>query len=776
MIMEEILCTFHRKVESSGYICRYRAISNIPPKAVWKETIFTALGSDLPQKKNRNIKLYGEWKENVYKGKTSLQLHVLQYKSVLPTDEKEIKEILVKEVPGIGNIQAEELLKKLGSDLFETIKKADSGEACGISEQNFTMISSFVKRQEQEERLFQLVTDFKLSKGQAKKAIKIFGDDIMEVLQENIYTLYKADVDVKQIDQINVSMESKIESTNRIRMIAAIATTLRVEASNNGHVYLTEDKLIHLTQKTLGYKVEKAHIVFALDACKSCDMSYITWKDDKYYLTSLYEAETIIVNQILNRLHEKKLNEQEKHELEDRIMKACEEQGFVPDERQLEAVLMSQQQRIMIITGGPGTGKTSTLKLIVQEFERQEKSILMLAPTGNAAKRMKETTGFSNGGTIHYHLGYFIDDDFVAKKKLLEDVIIVDENSMIDVVLFKQFISAVKDDATIILVGDKDQLEPIGPGKVFTDLIDSEVIPTVILEHIFRQGKHSMIASNSRLINQGNPRVVWNQEDFELIRIEGDQIEKQVKDKLIEVYKQQVKLHGVENVRILTPHKNEYNKRKQLQETSTDHMNPLLDQAINPYQKTDAVIKSRNRLFHENSYVIETSNQTKNEEEIVNGQVGFIKKVDTRKKELTVSFDEKEVVYKKNEIKSLDFANSITIHKAEGNEYPVVIIPLLKSYFKMLTRRLLYTSTTRARKKVIFIGSLSAFYMAVYDDFSKVRNTTLKDRLREGVKIVKQNGRNEFKRATTGNAKTKGTYEGPGFFDSMDDDESGSSL
>ena len=127
MIMEEILCTFHRKVESSGYICRYRAISNIPQKAVWKETIFTALGSDLPQKKNRNIKLYGEWKENVYKGKTSLQLHVLQYKSVLPTNEKEIKEILVKEVPGIGNIQAEELLKKLGSDLFETIKKADSG-------------------------------------------------------------------------------------------------------------------------------------------------------------------------------------------------------------------------------------------------------------------------------------------------------------------------------------------------------------------------------------------------------------------------------------------------------------------------------------------------------------------------------------------------------------------------------------------------------------------------------------------------------------------------
>lgn len=776
MIMEEILCTFHRKVESSGYICRYRAISDIPQKAVWKETIFTALGSDLPQKKNRNIKLYGEWKENVYKGKTSLQLHVLQYKSVLPTDEKEIKEILVKEVPGIGNIQAEELLKKLGSDLFETIKKADSWKACGISEQNFTMISSFVKRQEQEERLFQLVTDFKLSKRQAKKAIKIFGDDIMEVLQENIYMLYQADVDVKQIDQINASKDSKIESTNRIRMIAAIVTTLRVEASNNGHVYLTEDKLIHLTQKTLGYKVEKAHIVFALDACKSCDMSYITWKDDKYYLTNLYEAETIIVDQILNRLHEKKLNEQEKHELEDRIMKACESQGFVPDEQQLEAVLMSQQQQIMILTGGPGTGKTSTLKLIVQEFERQEKSILMLAPTGNAAKRMKETTGFSNGGTIHHHLGYFIDDDFVAKKKLLEDVIIVDENSMIDVVLFKQFISAVKEDATIILVGDKDQLEPIGPGKVFTDLIDSKVIPTVILEHIFRQGKHSMIASNARLINQGNPRVVWNQEDFELIRIEGDQIEKQVKDKLIEVYQQQVKEHGVENVRILTPHKNEYNRRNQLQETSTDHINPMLDQAINPYQKNDSVIKSRNRLFHKNSYVIETSNQTKNEEEIVNGQVGFITKIDVRKKELTVTFDEKDVIYKKSEIKSLDFANSITIHKAQGNEYPVVIIPLLKSYFKMLTRRLLYTSTTRARKKVIFIGSLSAFYMAVYDDFSKVRNTTLKDRLREGVKNDRRDEWNEFKRKTTGNAKTKGTYEGPGFFDSMDDDESGSSL
>lgn len=774
MIMEEILCTFHRKVESSGYICRYRAISDIPLKAMWKENIFTALGNDLPQRKNRTLKLYGDWKENTYKKTTSLQLHVQGYKAVLPKEEDKIREILVKEVPGIGNLQADELLKKLGTELFETVKAANSAEECGISKKNYIMLSSFLKREEQAERIFTLMTTYKLSKGQAKKAIKIFGDDIMDVLQKNIYMLYQADVDVNVIDQINNSMETKIKPTNRTRMIAAIATVLRKEAANSGHVYLTEDELIQQTQKALQYKIEKAHIVFALDECKSCDLSYITWKNDKYYLTKLYESEENIANQILDRLHKKVLDDTKRQELEERIMKTCEAQGFIPDEKQMNAVLMSQEQQFMILTGGPGTGKTSTLKLIVQEFERQDKSVLMLAPTGNAAKRMKETTGFQNGGTIHHHLGYFFDDDFVVRKELNDDVIIVDENSMIDVVLFEQFLSAVKMDATIILVGDKDQLEPIGPGKVFTDLIDSQVIPTVMLEHIFRQGKHSMIASNAKMINQGNPKVVWNQQDFELVRIEGKHVDEQVMKKLIEVYQQQVNIYGVENVRILTPHKNEYNRRNKLQETSTDHINPLLDQTINPYHKGDAVIKSRNRLFHMNSYVVETSNQTKSDEEIVNGQVGFIKKIDTRKKELTVAFDDKEVVYEKKEIKSLDFANSITIHKAQGNEYPVVIIPLLKSYFKMLTRRLLYTSTTRARQKVIFVGSLSAFYMAVYDDFSKSRNTTLKDRLREGVKNVKSEERNKFETETKGTRRDKGTYEGPGFFDEMDNDESGS--
>ena len=150
--MEEVLCTFHRKVDASGYISRYQALSEIPEKAVWKDTIFTALGNDLPQKKNRSIKLYGEWKENVYKGKTSLQLDVQQYELLLPTDLTDIREILVKEVPGIGNIQADILLETLGSELFQTVKEAKSGQECGISDKNFVMLSAFIKREEQEER------------------------------------------------------------------------------------------------------------------------------------------------------------------------------------------------------------------------------------------------------------------------------------------------------------------------------------------------------------------------------------------------------------------------------------------------------------------------------------------------------------------------------------------------------------------------------------------------------------------------------------------------
>ena len=381
----------------------------------------------------------------------------------------------------------------------------------------------------------------------------------------------------------------------------------------------------------------------------------------------------------------------------------------------------------VLLVGPPGTGKTLTIDIMIKCFLKRGKSVLLMAPTGCATKRMISATHYENGGTIHSKLGYFLDDEFVANRMVNEDVVIVDESSMIGCKLFRDIFTQVRPDATLIFVGDKDQLQSIEPGQVFTDMIDSKVIPTTILDHIFRQGQNSMIPINAKLINEGNPKMIWNERDFQLIRIEGNDkmIEEEISKKIPQIYEMNYENREYSDVQLLSPLRKKFSRSGKVALTSTEYLNPVIRDLINPYATPDSkeYVETYGKRFYMGDKVLETSNSNING--IVNGDIGKIIKIDPKDFTITIQFDEKTVKYKKENFATLTLAYGVSIHKSQGQEYPIVIIPLMKSYHRMLTRRLLYTAVTRAKEKVIFIGSLAAFFMAVNDDFSEARNTNL---------------------------------------------------
>ena len=293
--------------------------------------------------------------------------------------------------------------------------------------------------------------------------------------------------------------------------------------------------------------------------------------------------------------------------------------------------------------------------------------------------------------------------------------------------VIRDIFTQVRPDATLIFVGDKDQLQSIEPGQVFTDMIDSKVIPTTILDHIFRQGQNSMIPINAKLINEGNPKMIWNERDFQLIRIEGNDkmIEEEISKKIPQIYEMNYENREYSDVQLLSPLRKKFSRSGKVALTSTEYLNPVIRDLINPYATPDSkeYVETYGKRFYMGDKVLETSNSNING--IVNGDIGKIIKIDPKDFTITIQFDEKTVKYKKENFATLTLAYGVSIHKSQGQEYPIVIIPLMKSYHRMLTRRLLYTAVTRAKEKVIFIGSLAAFFMAVNDDFSEARNTNL---------------------------------------------------
>lgn len=372
-----------------------------------------------------------------------------------------------------------------------------------------------------------------------------------------------------------------------------------------------------------------------------------------------------------------------------------------------------------VITGSPGTGKTTVLRTILEVYRRlhPDGKIALMAPTGRASRRMSESTGFEDARTLHSGLGLTSEEDEGSRNRKSEplsaDLIIVDEFSMVDMWLAEKFFERMKANARIVLVGDPDQLPSVGAGNVFREIIETQIVPVTVLDQIFRQSKDSLIAYNAKFINEGNTKLFYGP-DF--VFVSGDSQE-DTAEKITERYCLEIQESGIENVQILSPFRSEG-------AASSEQLNETIRELVNPFRSAEEEIKFGPRIFRVNDRIM----QTKNTEKVSNGDLGFIRYIkDTDQgKKIGMDFGAgRTLEYGVDDLSNVDLAYATTIHKAMGSEYETVIMPLLKAHTIMMYRNLLYTGITRAKKRVVLIGQKQVLFMAIHRNEIGKRNTLL---------------------------------------------------
>lgn len=440
---------------------------------------------------------------------------------------------------------------------------------------------------------------------------------------------------------------------------------------------------------------------------------------DNIYLPRVFAQEDETARRIAMRLVEPS----EPERIERVLERVKREMGVVLSSKQEAAVYAAYRHNLSIITGSPGTGKTTVLKTILQVYHRlyPDGQIVLMAPTGRASRRMAESTGFDMARTLHSGLGLGSEEDDVNRTKQQEplsaDLIIVDEFSMVDMWLADKFFSRIKDGARIVLVGDPDQLPSVGAGNVFRELIDCELVPVTVLDQIFRQSKDSLIAYNAKFINEGNTKLYYGP-DFMFMASDN---QADAAERIISRYCREIEESGIDRVQILSPFRSEG-------AASAEQLNEAIREVVNPFRSAEDEIKIGVKVFRVNDRIM----QTKNTAKVSNGDLGFIRYIKDGENGKRVGLDfgvGRELEYSVEDMVNLDLAYATTIHKSMGSEYETVIMPLLKAHSIMLYRNLLYTGITRAKKRVVLIGQKQVLFMEIHRNEISKRNTLLGARI-----------------------------------------------
>ena len=441
---------------------------------------------------------------------------------------------------------------------------------------------------------------------------------------------------------------------------------------------------------------------------------------EKIYLPRVFAQEDETARQIAMRVVEPSTPER----IEQILERVKREMGLALSSKQEAAVHAAYRHNLSIITGSPGTGKTTVLKTILEVYRRlyPNGEIVLMAPTGRASRRMAESTGVDKARTLHSGLGLASEEEDVRRSNTQEplsaDLIIVDEFSMVDMWLANKFFSRIKEGARIVLVGDPDQLPSVGAGNVFRELIDCGLITVTVLDQIFRQSKDSLIAYNAKFINEGNTKLYYGQ-DF-IFMASDNQTE--AAERIVSRYCREIEESGIDRVQILSPFRSEG-------AASAEQLNEAIREVVNPFRSAEEEIKVGVKVFRVNDRIM----QTKNTAKVSNGDLGFIRYIRNDEKGAHVGLDfgaGREMEYSIEDMVNLDLAYATTIHKAMGSEYETVIMPLLKAHTVMLYRNLLYTGITRAKKRVILIGQKQVLFMAIHRNEIGKRNTLLGERIR----------------------------------------------
>ena len=682
----------------------------------------------------------GDW---IINKKYGQQFAVERYEEVLPTTihgiEKYLSSGLIK---GIGAEYARRIVRTFGAETMNIINNEPDRllEVSGIGAARLAKIKESWEDQKKIRDIMIFLQSHDISTGLAIKIYKAYGDESIEIVTENPYRIAEDiwGIGFKTADDIAGKLGFGKERYERLR--SGVLYTLN-RLGDDGHCYATRDSLLKKANKIL--EVDESLISMTIDSMISErdviaeDLPNMEVRPDAInkaiYLPAFYYSE----KGAARRLAEISGRPNKFCPGTDDFAKKIEKKtGIAYDPIQLEAIRTAVTSKIMILTGGPGTGKTTTTLGIITAFRELGANILLAAPTGRAAKRLSEATGLE-AKTIHRLLeavppaGFKRDADYPLKG----DVLIVDECSMIDIMLMYSMLKAVPDHMNIVMVGDIDQLPSVGAGNVLRDIIDSGCFPVIRLTKIFRQAQTSKIIMNAHRINKGDMPEIDNKnsKDFFFIDMDKWAINRKIinpdpseladytADEIVDLVSKRLTGYynvPVTDIQVLTPMKKGA--------SGTMSLNKSLQEAINP---GTSGIDYHGYTYRVNDKVMQLKNNY--EKEVFNGDIGYIRSINMADKMLTVDFDGFRVEYDIEDLDELALAYATTIHKSQGSEYPVVVIPLLTSHWIMLQRNLIYTGITRAKKGVVIIGSEEALERAVRNMPVDKRNTMLKERIAE---------------------------------------------
>lgn len=690
------------------------------------------------------LEIEGEFE---YDNKYGEQISSKTYTKKLPDSISEIENYLSSGIiSNIGRKNAKLIVEKFKNKSLDIV--FDQTEKLldinGIGKKTIEKIKKSVKSLKKSKDILFYLTNLGISLSLSKKIYNVFKEDTLEIINENPYKLIKNVKGIGFLKADEIALKNNLDKNSPFRIESAIIYVLSQKAINFGHTYYPKNKLTKEVVKLLDVQEDLVEAIYT-NLLISNEIVVDFYDEEKIiYLSYFYEAENYISSKISKMIFNKKFKilENIDKEIENFIKKLSIKLSKI----QISAIKSCFLQNVSIITGGPGTGKTTIINTIANIFLSLGYNIALAAPTGRAAKRIEETTKIESK-TIHRLLGYVPNkyDDFGyfeynEKNTLDVDLVIIDEMSMVDVLLFEKLLKGIKESTKLIIVGDVDQLPSVGAGNVLRDLIESNVIKYTKLTDIFRQSKKSNIIVNAHRINNGKyPILNEKNSDFFFLKTNNPIITRNtvvdlIKNRLPKAYS--YNFH--KDIQILTQ------TRKGI--CGVYELNRILQEVLNPKTKDSLELNFGNKVFRLNDKVMQTKNNydlsftDSNGEEgfgVYNGDMGIVFEIDEKEKKIIVKMqDDRIVEYAVEDLDNLELSYAITIHKSQGSEFKSVIIPLFDSFYMLQTRNLLYTAITRAKENIVLVGNEEIMFNMINNNTINNRYSNLKNRLKYFFKSI----------------------------------------
>lgn len=662
------------------------------------------------------------------------QFKVDTFEKVMPVSSKEIEKYLGSGIiKGVGPVTSKKIINKFGDNAiyvlrFEPYKLA---EISGITSAKATQISDEFNKQWELWQIVIFLQKYGIGATNANRVYKEFGINAIQKIEENPYVLLSVlyGVDFKAVDKMAIDLG--IDYDSNFRIASGIKYALQT-SSRNGNTCVLKQNLLEYVSNILG--VEKEVVDNEISALLISKEIYL--ENEKLFLKHYYEAEESVAQRLLMMCND---SVKKYHSLGEKISTTEKKLGITLSDEQKKAVESIFKNKVTIITGGPGTGKTTVIKTAITIMQKEDLDVALCAPTGRAAKRITETTG-EEAKTLHrlLELGKTLEEEIELGynvAKIDKDVVIVDEMSMVDIVLMHFLLRGLLDKTRLVLIGDSDQLPSVGPGNVLKDLIDSDMIPTVKLTNIYRQAAESNIITNAHMINNGE-MIDLAKKDGDFFFMRGNDIVNQLGDLVSNRLAKYGDYDSMQDIQVLTPTKKG--------DTGTKNLNKELQKILNPAtplkkEKTfgDVVYREGDKVMQiKNNYDMywESLDKKMYGSGVFNGDMGKINKISDEG--IEVVFDEERVVnYDTSVIEELEHAYAVTIHKSQGSEFPVVVMPIVSGPPMLYTRNLLYTGVTRARELLVIVGQENIVNFMINNSNIKGRNTGLQYKLQKYMQI-----------------------------------------